>query len=85
MVYSEYSPENCKSLKSSIEAIIKNPEMLRFFTDYFKTKMMGKNVVKKLLFVVRYVRDQHKTQEICNKLILENGGTLIFLPDYYKH
>ena len=38
--------------------------MLRFFTDYFKTKMMGKNIVKKLLFVVRYVRDQHKTRNM---------------------
>ena len=31
---------------------------------------MCKNVVKKLLLVIIYVPNQYKTQEICNKVIL---------------
>ena len=34
---------------------------------------MCKNVVKKLLLVIIYVPNQYKTQEICNKDILNNG------------
>ena len=37
---------------------------------------MCKHAVKKLLFVIRYVTDQYKTQQMCNKVILENSGTL---------
>ena len=33
-----------------------------------------KNSVKKLPFVVTYVRDRYKTQEMCDKVILENGN-----------
>ena len=33
---------------------------------------MCKNVVKKLLLVIIYVPNQYKTQEICNKDILNN-------------
>ena len=40
MVDSEYSPDNYKSSKISIGAIIKNPEMLRFVSDHLKTKKM---------------------------------------------
>ena len=46
---------------------------------------MCKHAVKKLLFVIRYVPDQYKTQEImCDKAVLENGGTLKSVPDCYK-
>ena len=44
-----------------------------------------KNAVTKLPFVVRYILDQCKTQEMCDKVILENGGTLKFVPDCYKN
>ena len=37
-VKSENSSDNCKTLISSIGAIIKNPKMLQFVPDYFKTK-----------------------------------------------
>ena len=40
MIDSEYSPDNCKSLKLSIGAIIKNLEMLKFVPDHLKTKKM---------------------------------------------
>ena len=41
---------------------------------------MGKNAVKKLLFLIRHVPDQYKTQDMCNKDILENEGTLKTVP-----
>ena len=47
--------------------------------------MMCKYVVKKLPSVLRYVPDQYKTQQVCDKSILENGGTLKSIPDCYKN
>ena len=38
-----------------------------------------------MLFVKRHVHDQYKTQEMCNKVILQNGWTLNFVPDSYKN
>ena len=36
---------------------------------------MCKNTVKKLPYLLRYFPDQqYKTQPMCNKAILENGG-----------
>ena len=49
MADSEYSPDNDKSLKISIGAIIKNQEMLRVFVDHLKTKKMCKHAAKKIL------------------------------------
>ena len=48
MVNSEYSRNNCKSLKISTGAIRKYPENLRFIPDYLSTKKMCKDVVKKM-------------------------------------
>ena len=42
---------------------------------------MCKHVVKKLPYLIRYVPDQCKTQQMCDKAILENGGTLKSLSD----
>ena len=80
MVVSENNPDKCKTLKISIDVIIKDPEMLRLVPDHLKTKKMCKNAVKKLPFVTRYDLDRYKTQKICNKVILENDGTLNFVP-----
>ena len=44
--------------------------------NYLKIKKMCKHAVKKLAFVIRYVPDCYKTQQMCNKAILENGGKL---------
>ena len=44
-----------------------------------------KNAVNKLPFVIRYVPDQYKTEEIYDKVILENDGRLRFVPDCYKN
>ena len=37
---------------------------------------MCKHAVKKLPCLLRYVPDQYKTKQMCDKAILENGGTL---------
>ena len=68
IVDSEYSPENYKTLKINIGAIIKNPVMLNIVVDHLKTKKMCKNPAKKLLFIIRYVSDQYKTKEMCDNL-----------------
>ena len=42
---------------------------------------MCKHAVKKLLFVVKYILDQCKALEMCNKAILENDGILKSVSD----
>ena len=46
---------------------------------------MCKHAVKKLPYLKRYVPDQYKTQQLCDKAILENGGTSESVPDCYKN
>ena len=36
---------------------------------------MCKQAVKELPFLIRYVSDRDKTQQMCDKTILENGET----------
>ena len=38
---------------------------------------MIEHAAKKLSLIIRYVPDRYKTQEMCEKAILENGGTLV--------
>ena len=38
-----------------------------------------------MLFMIKYVPDQYKTQGMCVKVISENVGTLMFVPDCYKN
>ena len=52
MIESENSPDKYKTWKISIRQIIKNPEMVKFVPDHFKTKKVCKNVIKKLSFVI---------------------------------
>ena len=49
-----------------------------------KLKRMCRHAVKKLP-LLRYVTDQHKTQQMCDKAILENGGTLKSIPGCYRN
>ena len=51
----DYSPDNHKSLKICIEAIIKNTEMLRCVNNCRKTKTICKNAAEKLPFIKSYV------------------------------
>ena len=46
MLDSEKSPDNYNSLKISIGAIIKNPEMLRLVCDHLKTENLCENAFK---------------------------------------
>ena len=41
--------------------------------------------LKKLPYLLRYIPDRYKTQQRCDKAILENGGTLKSVPDCYKN
>ena len=59
--------------------------MLKFVADCLKTKKMCKYAVKKLPFLRIYVPDQYKTQKMCNKNNLENGGTLNSVPGCCKN
>ena len=45
---------------------------------------MSIHAVKNLPFLMRYVPEQYKTQQMHEKAILENGGTLKSVPDCYK-
>ena len=40
--------------------------------------------LKKLAFVIRYVPGQYKIEQMCNKAIIENDGTLKYISDWYK-
>ena len=52
---------------------MKNPEMLKCVPDHLKTKRMCVHPVKKLPYLLlRYVPNQYKTQQMCDKAILEN-------------
>ena len=46
---------------------------------------MYKHTVKKLSYLLRYVPDQYKTQQMYYKAILENSGTLKSVPDCCKN
>ena len=46
---------------------------------------MRRNADKKLLFVIKYASDQFKTEEMCDKAILESSGTLDSVCDCYKN
>ena len=59
--------------------------MLRLVPDHLKTRNMCKTAIKKLPFFIKYVPDRCKTQRMCRrKVITENGGMLMFIPNCYK-
>ena len=72
MVDSEYSP------------IIRNPETLIFVPGQLKAKKTCKHAVKKLPFLITYIPDWYKTQEVFDIAIVKNTGTLKSVPDCYK-
>ena len=45
---------------------------------------MCKHAAKKLQFFKTFFTGRYKTQQMCEKFVLENGGMLIFIPDCYK-
>ena len=66
-----------KSLNISIRTVMKNPEMLIFVLDHLKLHF------EKLPYLLRYVPDNYKTQQMCN--YIKNGGTLKSVSDCYKN
>ena len=74
-----------KSLNISIVTVIKIPGMLKFIPYYHKLIKCVGIQLKKLCYLLVYVLDQYKTQQMCDKTILENGETLNFAPDCYKN
>ena len=61
-------------LSISAVRVTKNPETLRFVPDHLKSKKkMCKLAVKKLPYLSRYVPDQHNTQQMCDKAILQKS------------
>ena len=69
MVDSECSTKDCKSSKISIGAIMKYPDMSKFVPDHLKTEKMSKHELKKP-FVIQYVPNRYKTQQMCDIAIL---------------
>ena len=59
--------------------------MLGLVPDQLKTKNIFKQAVKKPPLLVGSVFDWQKTKEVCDKVILENGGTLMFVHDFCKY
>ena len=45
---------------------------------------MWKHAVNKWKLEIRYVSDWYKTQGMCDKAVVENGGALKFVPDSCK-
>ena len=68
------------SVKISIGTVMKNQEMLKYIPDHLKLKKCVNMQLKKLRFLIRYVPNQYKTQQMCDKAILENGGSLWSVP-----
>ena len=46
---------------------------------------MCKHPAERLSCVIRYVSDRYKTQQMSDKAVLENGGTLESVRDCYKN
>ena len=57
---------------------MRNQELLKFVPDHLKIKKMCKHVVKNLPYLLRYVSDQHKTQQMCDKAVLEKNIKVCF-------
>ena len=55
--------------------------MLKLVPIHLQTKIICKHAAKGLPFVIRYVPDRYKTQQMCDKAILENGGILKSVSD----
>ena len=57
---------------------MRNQELLKFVPDHLKIKKMCKHVVKNLPYLLRYISDQYKTQQMCDKAVLEKNIKVCF-------
>ena len=60
-----------------------NEESGNFFLIILKLKKCISMQLRN--YLTCYVSDRYKTQQVCDKAILENGGTLKSVPDCYKN
>ena len=72
-----------KSVKISIGTVMKNPDL--FLNTLKLKKCLSVQLKNCLIYLLRYVPDQYRTQQMCNAAILENYGTLKSVPDCYKN
>ena len=54
--------------------------MLKLVHDHLNTKNTCKNAVKKLSFVLIYVSDQYKIQEMCDQVVVSKDSFMLKLP-----
>ena len=73
------------SLNISFGIVMENWEMLKCVPNHLETKKSCKHVLKKLPYLLRYVPYRYKTRRLCDKAILENGGTLKSISECYKN
>ena len=53
--------------------------MLELVPNQLKTKKMCKHAVKKLSFLIKYVPDRYKTQQMSDKVIVTNLLIIILM------
>ena len=58
------------------KAVGKDSKMLKLVHDYIKNQEMFEKFVRKSLFAIIHVPDQHKTLQICKKVISKSSGML---------
>ena len=63
---------------------MKNPEISKFVLDNLNTEKMCKHAVKIWPYLLKNIPDQYKTQQMCNKAILD-CWTIKSVPDCYKN
>ena len=66
--------QTSNSLKIKNGAVVKYPEMLKFFPDDLKSRKMCKHPVKKLLFLIQYVWIDIRLKKCVKKLFLKMVG-----------
>ena len=67
-----------------IQAIEREPALLKFIADKYKTPQTRKNAVQVSGWTLGYVPNKYKTREMCNKALEENPWFLSDVPDHLK-
>ena len=67
-----------KSLNINIGTAMKNLEMFNLFLIILKLEKYESMQLRNY-----FIPDQYKTQKMCDKAILQNGGTLEFVPECF--
>ena len=62
----------------------KDPWLLKFFLDRFKTQEICMKALEAGLWQLKDVPDQYKSQEICDKAVRVDSWSLKFVSDHFK-